>query len=132
MTSQRDQLRRLSLHDQGYLDGVRLAPGSAGPAPAVSTPAAAAWAHRGALALDAPESSYGWATSAALASGVTSDELVELLMALAPVIGSARVVSAAPKLGLALGYDVEADIEGLDAGLGIGELASAEVARSAG
>ena len=59
-------------------------------------------------------STYGWATSAALGAGVTSDEIVELLVAMAPLIGSARVVCAAPKLGLALGYDVDADIEGLD------------------
>ena len=45
---------------------------------------------------------------------MTSDEIVELLVAMAPLIGTARVVRAAPKLGLALGYDVEADIEGLD------------------
>lgn len=72
------------------------------------------------FALDGSVSTYGWATSAALAAGVTSDEIVDLLIATAPLLGSARVVSAAPKLGLALGYDVEADIEGLDAGLGPG------------
>ena len=66
------------------------------------------------FALDGAVSTYGWATSAALAAGVTSDEIVELLIAMAPLIGLARVVSAAPKLALALGYDVEADIEGLD------------------
>ncbi len=63
-----------------------------------------------------PTARMGGQPSRALASGVTAEELVELLIALAPVLGSARVVSAAPKLGLALGYDVEADIEGLDAG----------------
>jgi alkylhydroperoxidase/carboxymuconolactone decarboxylase family protein YurZ len=69
------------------------------------------------FALDGAVSTYGWATSDALAAGATSDELVDLLIALAPLIGTARVVTAAPKLGLALGYDVEADIEGLDAGI---------------
>ena len=67
-------------------------------------------------ALDGSTSTYGWATSEALAAGVTAEELIDLLIAMAPLIGSARVVTAAPKLGLALGYDVEADIEGLDAG----------------
>lgn len=33
------------------------------------------------------------------------------LIAAMPVIGSARVVSAAPKLGLALGYDLDAALE---------------------
>ncbi len=119
MTSQQESLRRLSLHDQAYLDDAISSPGRR-TAPERLDPRGCSLGRMAALyALDAPESSYGWATSAALASGVTSDELVELLIALAPVIGSARVVSAAPKLGLALGYDVEADIERLDAGLGV-------------
>ncbi len=120
MTSRRDSLRRLSLHDQGYLNGV-LSTASGGNEHGQLDPRACSLGRMAALfALDAPDSSYGWATSVALASGVTSDELVALLISLAPVIGSARVVSAAPKLGMALGYDVEADIEGLDAGLGVG------------
>ena len=41
-------------------------------------------------------------------------ETPALLVAMAPLIGTARVVCAAPKLGLALGYDIDADIEGLD------------------
>ena len=73
------------------------------------------------FALDGSVSTYGWATSAALGAGVTSDEIVELLVAMAPLIGTARVVAAAPKLGLALGYDVEADIEGLDRPFGAAE-----------
>jgi hypothetical protein len=113
MTSQRDQLRRLSLHDAGYLDAVI----SATPGATERTRLDARGCGLGRLAalfaLDGAVSTYGWATSAALAAGVTSDEIVELLIAMAPLIGSARVVSAAPKLGLALGYDVEADIEGL-------------------
>jgi 4-carboxymuconolactone decarboxylase len=120
MTSQRDSLRRLSLHDQGYLDGL-VSTTACGVERAHLDPRSCSLGRIAALiALDAPESSYGWATSAALACGVTSDELVDLLIALAPVIGSARVVSAAPKLGLALGYDIEADIEAFDVGAGTG------------
>jgi 4-carboxymuconolactone decarboxylase len=120
MTSRQDALRRLSLHDQGFLNGV-LSAGSGRSDSAQLDARACSLGRMAALfALDAPDASYGWATSVALASGVTSDELVELLISLAPVIGSARVVSAAPKLGMALGYDVEADIEGLDAGLRVG------------
>jgi hypothetical protein len=110
----------LSLHDQGYLDGVRSAALGGADSARLDARACSLGRMAALFAIDAPESSYGWATSAALACGVTSDELVELLIALAPLIGSARVVAAAPKLGLALGYDVEADIEGLDAGLGLG------------
>jgi 4-carboxymuconolactone decarboxylase len=115
MTSQRESLRRLSLHDQGYLDALRTSASNADSARL--DPRSCSLGRMAALyALDGPEPSYGWAASIALASGVTSDEMVALLIAIAPVIGSARVVAAAPKLGLALGYDVEADIEGREAG----------------
>ena len=43
---------------------------------------------------------------AALQCDTTVDEIVGVLIAVMPAIGVARVVSAAPKLGLALGYDV--------------------------
>lgn len=118
MTSQRDSLRRLSLHDQGYLEGV-LRTSAPGPGLAHLDSRGCGLGRMAALfAVDGPESSYVWAASLALAAGVTSDELVDLLIAVAPMIGSARVASAAPKLGLALGYDVEADIEGRDIGFG--------------
>ena len=51
---------------------------------------------------------------AALAAGATSDEIVATLEAVTPVTGTARVVSCAPKLALALGYDVEEALEELD------------------
>jgi len=41
-------------------------------------------------------------------------DVVGVLVALLPSIGSDRVVSAAPKLGLALGYDVDEALEELD------------------
>jgi 4-carboxymuconolactone decarboxylase len=112
MTSQRDRLRRLSLHDPGYLDAVL----SSEPGARLRLDARSRALGRLAalFALDGSVSTYGWATSAALGAGVTSDEIVELLVAMAPLIGTARVVCAAPKLGLALGYDIDADIEGLD------------------
>jgi 4-carboxymuconolactone decarboxylase len=115
MTSQRDQLRRLSLHDPGYLDAILSATAAGDDARERLDPRGRALGRLATLfALDGSVSTYGWATSAALGAGVTSDEIVELLVILAPLIGTARVVCAAPKLGLALGYDVEADIEGLD------------------
>jgi 4-carboxymuconolactone decarboxylase len=115
--AQSDRLRRLSLSDQRYLDS-QLAALAADAGTTRLDDHCRCLARLAALfALDGAVSTYGWATSHALAAGATPDELVDLLVALAPLIGTARVVSAAPKLGLALGFDVEADIEGLDAGL---------------
>jgi 4-carboxymuconolactone decarboxylase len=114
MTSQRDQLRRLSLHDPGYLDAVLSSRPGADARHRLDARGRALGRLATLFALDGSVSTYGWATSAALGAGVTSDEIVELLVAMAPLIGTARVVCAAPKLGLALGYDIDADIEGLD------------------
>ena len=64
-----------------------------------------------ALAIDAAPSSYQSTIDLALAAGASIDEIVGTLIAVAPTVGIARVVSAAPELALALGYDVEAALE---------------------
>jgi 4-carboxymuconolactone decarboxylase len=69
-----------------------------------------------ALAIDAAPSSYQSAVEPALAAGAGIDEVVGTLIAVGPTVGIARVVSAAPELALALGYDVDAAIEALDGG----------------
>ena len=114
MTSQRDQLRRLSLHDPGYLDAIVASASGVGTGDRLDARGRALGRLATLFALDGSVSTYGWATSAALGAGVTSEEIVELLVAMAPLIGTVRVVCAAPKLGLALGYDIDEDIEGLD------------------
>src|SRR3954449_6854066 len=63
------------------------------------------------VAVDAAPSSYNASAELALASGASLDEIVGILIAIAPTIGLGRVVSAAPELGLALGYDVDAALE---------------------
>ena len=49
-----------------------------------------------------------WSTARALAAGATEDEIADVLLAIAPVAGLGRVVSAAPDVATALGYDIEA------------------------
>ena len=66
------------------------------------------------LAVDAGQSSYNATVDVALASGASLDEIVGILIAVAPAVGLGRVVSAAPELGLALGYDVNAALEAQD------------------
>jgi alkylhydroperoxidase/carboxymuconolactone decarboxylase family protein YurZ len=52
-----------------------------------------------------------WSASRALAAGATQDEITEVLLAIAPVAGLGRVVSAAPDLATALGYDIDAGLD---------------------
>ena len=56
-------------------------------------------------------SSYQSTIDLALAAGACNDEIVGILIAVAPIVGLARVVSAAPELALALGYDLDAALE---------------------
>ena len=49
--------------------------------------------------------SYGELADAAVGSGVTAAEVVDVLAAVIPIVGLPCVVEAAPKLALVLGYD---------------------------
>jgi alkylhydroperoxidase/carboxymuconolactone decarboxylase family protein YurZ len=64
------------------------------------------------LAAGGSTTSLRWAVELALAAGVRDEEIVEVLATVAGVVGSAKVVAAAPRLALAIGYDIE--IEGWD------------------
>jgi 4-carboxymuconolactone decarboxylase len=61
-----------------------------------------------AVAIGASPVCLHWSVSRALVAGASGDEITEVLVAIAPVAGLGRVVSAAPDLALGLGYDVEA------------------------
>ena len=59
------------------------------------------------IAIGGAPASYGAQTDAAIAVGATTTEIVDVLVGVISVIGLPRVVAAAPKLALALGYDME-------------------------
>ena len=52
-----------------------------------------------------------WSAARALAAGTTKDQIVDVLLAIIPVAGLGRIVSAAPAVATALDYDVEAALE---------------------
>jgi alkylhydroperoxidase/carboxymuconolactone decarboxylase family protein YurZ len=109
----KQHLRCLAVHDEALVS-VLLA-GENAPGASVLNPKVAALARVAAsIAVDAALYSIQHAVSFALAAGATSAEIVATLEAVTPVTGAARVVSSAPKVALALGYDVEAALESLD------------------
>ena len=59
------------------------------------------------VVIGASPATYQWATQVALDAGATDDEIVGTLIAVAPLAGLTHVVSAAPELAIALGYDVD-------------------------
>ena len=61
--------------------------------------------------LDAPQSSYQAAVEAAMRAGASLEDLLATLLATIEAVGVPRAVSAAPRIALAAGYDVDAAIE---------------------
>ena len=55
--------------------------------------------------------SYGAQADSAVSAGATAAEIVDVLVGVIPVVGLPCVVAAAPKLALALGYDLDEALE---------------------
>ena len=59
------------------------------------------------LSVDAATVSVRLGVDVAYRAGATQDEIAGVLLSIAPAIGHARTVAVAPRLALALGYDVD-------------------------
>jgi 4-carboxymuconolactone decarboxylase len=102
-------LRRLALNDEGSVEMV-LARGSRAKAETMLVPKVDLLVRLGALlALGAATTSLRTTVEHAKRAGATDDEIVGVLLAVAPAVGQARVVSTAPKLATAIGYRIEED-----------------------
>ena len=64
------------------------------------------------VATESAAPSYQWAVSVALAAGVSEDEIGAVLITVAPIVGVARVASAAPAVAAALGYGLDLSDKG--------------------
>jgi 4-carboxymuconolactone decarboxylase len=103
-----ETLRRLAIIDEGFA-GDQAGLGLSRAGAAVLDPRTAALVRVGVLtAIGSPAVCLEWSTTRALAAGATEDEIVDVLLAIAPVIGLGRVVGAAPGVADAFGYDLEA------------------------
>ncbi|MBV9000193.1 MAG: hypothetical protein JO304_14110 [Solirubrobacterales bacterium] len=102
-------LRRLAINDEESVEMV-LSNGSQLPIGEVLMPKVDLLVRLGALlALGASTSSLRRNVDRAQEAGATEAEIVGVLIAVAPAMGLARVVSSAPRLALAIGYDIEAE-----------------------
>jgi alkylhydroperoxidase/carboxymuconolactone decarboxylase family protein YurZ len=107
-------LRKLSIRDDAYVQ-LLLADDDDNLHQSSLDPKTHALVRIGALvAINAPPPLYLWSVDAALRHGATVDEIVGTLVAVTPAVGSSSVVAAAPKLAVALGYDVERALELVD------------------
>jgi alkylhydroperoxidase/carboxymuconolactone decarboxylase family protein YurZ len=110
MDEYKRHLRRLAVHDDALLDELAV-DGRASVPPVLDDKTAALLRIAATVAVDAAPYSFQHAVALALAAGATNDEIVASLGAVTPVTGAARVVQCAPKVALALGYDVDAALE---------------------
>lgn len=113
MDEYKEHLRRLAVHDTALLRAVA-GQGSTFATTVIDERTTALVRVAATIAVDAAPASFQHAVAVALAAGTTSDEIVAALEAVAPVTGAARVVQCAPKIALALGYDVDDALERLD------------------
>ena len=109
MADREESLRRLTLGDETFLEG--LIDARRTPRPGQLDAAQAALVRLGALAASGgPEQAFQRTVAAALDAGVSPDQIVDALVCVAPVVGYTRVTAAAPKVAVAIGYDVESGL----------------------
>lgn len=112
MDESEDTLRSLAVHDEKVVSSV-LASGLETPDAFGIDAKTYALVRLGVLiCLDAPIASYQSSVSLALAAGATTSDIVDTLKAIAVMVGGPRVVAAAPAIALAIGYDIDAALEG--------------------
>jgi len=95
-----DQLRRLAIND------AHLTEGDADVEPHALDAKTLALIRLAALvAVGGAQPTYGAETDLAVSAGATTAEIVDVLAGVIPIVGLPCVVSAAPKLALAMGFD---------------------------
>jgi 4-carboxymuconolactone decarboxylase len=104
-------LRRLTVRDDRFVASVLTSEEANAAASGLDAKTHALARLAALIAVDAAPQSYAACVDSAHEAGASDTEIVGTLIAALPVVGAPRVVSAAPKLGLALGYDLDAAME---------------------
>jgi 4-carboxymuconolactone decarboxylase len=106
-----ESLRRLAMIDEGFVED-EAGLGLSQVAASALDPKTVALLRVGAcVAIGSSAVCLEWSAGRALAAGASQDEICDVLLAVIPVTGLGRVVSAVPDLATALGYDVGAALE---------------------
>ena len=106
-----ETLRRLAMIDEGFVEGDAGVDLGQSAASALEPKTVALLRVGASVAIGSSAVCLEWTASRAMAAGASEDEIADVLLALIPVAGLGRVVSAAPDLATALGYDVSAALE---------------------
>ena len=104
-----ETLRRLAIFDEGFVDtGFGLGRGGMS---ALDPKTTALLQVAVSVAIGSSAVCLQWSAARALAAGATKDEITDVLLAIIPVAGLGRIVSATPAVATALEYDIEAALE---------------------
>jgi 4-carboxymuconolactone decarboxylase len=109
-----ERLRRLVLHDEHCIKSMLGIDLNNNEAAGLNLKTQALVRLGGLVAMGAAPGSYHWAADAALDAGATAEDVVGALIAVAPISGLARVISATPEVALAVGYDLDQAFETFD------------------
>jgi alkylhydroperoxidase/carboxymuconolactone decarboxylase family protein YurZ len=111
IVSFQETLRRLAMIDEGFVED-QAGLGLGGIGVSALDPKTTALLQLGtSVAIGSATVSLQWSASRALAAGATKEEIADVLLAIAPVAGLGRIVSAAPDVATALEYDLAAALE---------------------
>ena len=110
--SQAATFRRLTLGDQALLRSVFS--GVDGTADVLDERTASLVRLAALVVVDADTPAYQCEVREALGTGASVEQITAVLFVIARIAGSAVLMSAAPRIALALGYDVDADLEADD------------------
>lgn len=103
--AQLELLRRLTLSDEHVLSQV--ISGQTVERPLLDEKTSALVRLAGQVAMEGNVASFQWAVDAALAAGAEDAEIVDVLLAIASIVGLARVNAATRTLATALGYPLD-------------------------
>lgn len=109
-----DRLRRLAINDANFARDC--VDGGGGESGEIDAKTLALVRLAGLIAVGGAVPSYGAQADAAVDAGATMAEIVDVLVGVVPIVGLPRVVAAAPKLAMALGYDIDDALEHLSGG----------------
>lgn len=111
MAEHEERLRRLALGDEPYIESLLATALDNVEASRLDAKTHALVRLAALLGANAAPVCHHHTVAVALAAGASADEVVGTLIAIAPIIGIARVVSAAPELAMPIGYDLDAAFE---------------------
>lgn len=107
MVNHEEALRRLTVGDERYLDSRIMDRRATRDRDRLDHHEEALLKLGAISASGGPDQTFQQVVGAALDSGLSAAKVVDALIVLAPLIGSARVVAIAPQIALGIGYDID-------------------------